>query len=161
MSLVVLDTDVLSSASPEEEGRAQQGWQLLQCLVNEEEHYLLVSRSLWEEYTRIPKRADRGRRKLARYAFTKVKLKDEPQRQEARARLRELGVDEKDAGWVLLAAEDGAVFITWEKYAPRRRKSDARGNVHQQVVQAVQDEFGVQVWDPHLAARRLCPKSRN
>ncbi len=121
---LVLDTDVLSSASPGESEQAQEGWRLLQCLV-EECHFLLVSPGLWREYKHIPTHST-GRRKLARYAFAKIEMAPEPQDSDAWERLKQLRVDEKDIGWVLLAAKHGAVFVTWEKYAPRRRRSARR-----------------------------------
>ncbi len=157
MSRVVLDTDVLSSASPIEEERASKGWKLLQCLVRGE-HSLLVSPTLWEEYRRVPAHLS-GRRKLARFAFTRIEMVPDPQDGEARERLAQLGVDVKDVGWVLTAAEYGAVFVTWEKYAPRRRKSNEREQIHQRVVRDVESEWQVHIWHPDYALRRLCPES--
>ncbi|MBL7065890.1 MAG: hypothetical protein ISS49_17070 [Anaerolineae bacterium] len=158
MGFVVLDTDVLSSASPGESERAQKGWRLLQCLIDEC-HFLLVSPGLWQEYRHISAHST-GRRKLARYAFAKVEMASEPLDKKARERLEQLGVDEKDVGWVLLAAEREAVFVTWEKYAPRRRKSAEREQEHQRIVRAVEDEFHVRIWHPDYALRRLCPQSK-
>lgn len=157
MGFVVLDTDVLASASPGESERAQKGWRLLQCLV-EECHFLLVSPSLWREYQRVSTHSA-GRRKLARYAFAKIEMVTEPENSEARTRLERLGVDEKDVEWVLLASERKAVFVTWEKYAPRRHRSARREQEHQRVVREVEEEFSVRIWHPDYALRRLCSES--
>jgi|GEM_PF-1792993 len=156
MGFVVLDTDVLASASPQEDERAQAGWRLLDCLISEC-HVLLVSPSLWQEYRRIPDHLE-GQRKLTKYAFAKIEAVSEPQDEEVRERLQQLGVDEKDIGWVLLAANHRAIFVTWEKYAPRRRRSAQREQEHQQVIRAVEEEFGVCIWHPDYAFKRLCSK---
>ncbi len=157
MGFVVLDTDVLSSASTGGHERAEKGWRLLQCLMDEC-HVLLVSPNLWQEYQRIPA-FSMGRRKLARKAFAKITMDSEPQDVKAWTRLRELEVDEKDIEWVLLAAKHEAVFVTWEKYAPRRAKSKRREQRHQKVARAVEGEFGVRIWHPDHALRRLCSQS--
>jgi len=157
MGLVVLDTDVLASASPGESERAQKGWRLLQCLINEC-YFLLVSPGLWREYRRVSIYSA-ARRKLAHYAFAKIKMVAGPADSEAWGRLEQLGVDGKDVEWILLAVERGAVFVTWEKYAPRRHKSARREQEHQRVVRAVEDEFGIHIWHPDYALRRLCSES--
>ena len=157
MGFVVLDTDVLASASPGEHERAQKGWRLLQCLIKC--HILLLCPGLRKEYNLISTHS-MGHRKLSRYAFAKVEMASEPRDKKARERLEQLGVDEKDVGWVLLAAEREAVFVTWEKYAPRRRKSAEREQEHQRIVRAVEDEFHVRIWHPDYALKRLCPQSR-
>lgn len=157
MGFVVLDTDVLASASPGEDQRAQEGWQLLRCLI-EECHFLLVSPGLWKEYKRISAYS-MGRGELADYAFAKIEMVSEPQDDKAWERLKQLGVDEKDIGWVLLAAKREAVFVTWEKYAPRRRRGARREQEHQRVVRGVEEEFGVCIWHPDYALRRLCSES--
>lgn len=154
MAFVVLDTDVLSSASQRVDKRAQEGWSLLQCLIKEC-HILLVCPGLWKEYKRISAHS-MGRGKLSHYVFTpKIEFASEPQDSEARERLEQLGVDGKDIEWVLLAAKHEAIFVTWEKYAPRRRKSAGREQEHQRVARAVEEEFGVQIWHPDYALRRL------
>jgi predicted nucleic acid-binding protein len=156
MSFVVLDTDVLASASPGDDQQAQEGWRLLQCLINER-HSLVVSPELWEEYKRIPDYSMMSRAKLASYAFTKkIKMDSEPQDDTAQEQLKQLGVDEKDIGWVLLAAKHGAIFVTREKYAPRRQKGARREQEHQRVVREVESKFGVCIWHPDYAIRRLC-----
>ena len=158
MGFVVLDTDVLTSAAPRTNRQAQEGWQLLQCLMKE--HYvLLVSPGLWQEYRRISANS-MSRGKLSRYAFAKVEMASEPQDRDAWERLKQLGVDEKDIGWVLLAAKHEAIFVTWEKYAPRSRRSKQREQEHQRIVRAVEDEFDVHIWHPDYAFRRLCSKSK-
>ena len=160
MSFVVLDTDVLSSASTGESKRAQDGWRLLQCLVMEEYHTLLICPGLWKEYQRVSARS-MGLNKLSPYAFTnKIEPDSDPQNDNDWERLKQLGVDEKDIGWVLLAAKHEAIFVTWEKYAPRRRKSEQREQEHQRIVRAVEDEFDVRIWHPDHAFRRLCSKSK-
>ena len=164
MGFVVLDTDVLASASPGEHERAQKGWRLLQCLIKKC-HILLLCPGLWKEYKLISAHST-GRRKLARYAFAKVEMASEPQDKKARERLEQLGVDGKDVAWVLLAAKHEAVFVTWEKYAPRLRKrrgksaSARREKEHQRIVRAVEGEFHVRIWHPDYALKRLCPQSR-
>lgn len=158
MDFVVLDTDVLASASPgHPNGQTRRSWRLLQCLVNEC-YFLLVSPGLWQEYKKIPILVE-GRRKLSTYAFAKIEMVDEPQDRKAWERLKQLRVDEKDIEWILLAAKHRAVFITREKYAPKRRKSAKREQEHQRVARAVEDEFGVRIWHPDYAFRRLCSKS--
>ena len=154
MSLVVLDTDVLSSASPGQHERAKKGWELLQCLV-EKCHFLLASPNLWAEYKQIPGQL-LGRKKLSKYVFSKVEMDSEPQDVGARQRLEQLGVDSKDVEWVILAAKHEAVFVTWEKYAPRRGGERTREQRHQSVVREVEEEFGVCIWHPDYAMRRLC-----
>lgn len=157
MNLVVLDTDVLASASPGgPDRRAQEGWLLLQCLIDRC-YFLLASPGLLQEYKKISNLAVRG--ELSRYFFAKVEPAYRSHDRETRERLERLGVDEKDIEWVLLAAEHEAVFVTWEKYAPRGSKSARREQEHQRVVRAVEDEFGVQIWHPDHALRRLCSKS--
>ncbi len=158
MSFVVLDTDVLTAASTRMNRQAQEGWQLLQCLVKEH-HVILVSPGLWQEYRQISANS-MSRGKLSRYAFTKIEMASEPQDRDGWERLKQLGVDEKDIGWVLLAAKHEAIFVTWEKYAPRRRKSEQREQEHQRIVRAVEDEFDVRIWHPDYAFRRLCSKSK-
>jgi predicted nucleic acid-binding protein len=158
MGFVVLDTDVLTGASPKAHRQAREGWRLLQCLVKGP-HILLVSPGLWQEYRQISANS-MSRGKLSRYAFTKIEMASEPQDRDAWERLKQLGVDEKDIGWVLLAAKHGAIFVTREKYAPRRRKSEHREQEHQRIVRAVEGEFDVHIWHPDYAFRRLCSKSK-
>jgi hypothetical protein len=101
-----------------------------------------------------------GLGKLTSYAFAKIEMASEPQDKESKERLQQLGVDEKDVNWILLAVDYQAVFVTWEKHAPRRHRSETREQEHQRVARAVEDEFGVCIWHPDYALKRLCSESR-
>jgi len=85
-------------------------------------------------------------------------MESEPQDFDTQERLQQLGVDEKDIEWVLLAAKHNAVFVTWEKYAPRRGGDRKREQEHRKVVREVEREYGVCIWRPDYAIKRLCSK---
>ena len=154
MSRVVVDSNVLGRAT--DEGKSpdtRQSWDLLQC-IQQDGHRMVVCPELLREYQAIPDSLQ-GSMWLAQHLWSVGKFMNDPPNGAARQAVAALGVDAKDAAFVLLAAEAQAPFTTWEKFTGGLRAHQIRANRHQEVCTAVKEQYHVEIWDPPHAWRRM------
>lgn len=158
MTRLVIDSNVIGrAATAGQSPDTRQSWNLLEC-IRVSGHRMVVCPKLWQEYQAIPQTLQ-GRDWLAHYAFAVMEPVNNPPNGVREQEMTALGVDAKDATFVLLAADAQVPFTTWEKFTDGRRADQSKEQRHREVADAVRDRYAVDIWDPPYALRRLnCPK---
>ncbi len=154
MSRVVVDSNVLGRAT--DEGKSpdtRQSWDLLQC-IQQAGHRMVACRELFLEYQNIPQTLH-GAKWFWQNAPQLLEMHNDPPNGAARQAVAALGVDAKDAGFILLAAEAQAPFTTWEKFTGGQRANQKRDHRHREVCAAVKEQYHVEIWNPPHAWRRM------